>query len=320
MKISSVIMCKLCYITTCILATLAVTSGEEYTVIVKSNATLTLTCEADVPIHWCFPATYATPDNSETINYTSPTTINYEYSKTRKHRITIEVKNITYIYTGFYHCVRNDSQNLCNRQMESYMPKYVYVEDFNNIMVVKSFKRIWAPKSGQAVLPCLPTHPNINMTLIKNGIVKVQIQKEYCHEPGQMCKNYTLTINNITSDDAGTYTCMLMSPPMEPEISSFDLHVISNNSDEHENNIGNNSSTNNNINKNSSNVTHFYKRSSNNVHNIDNNDFQQTSDDFIESHHKSMDSSGNFVIPLQQNIISIFVLQFIIGSYLHFYQ
>ncbi|PSN44763.1 hypothetical protein C0J52_05574 [Blattella germanica] len=107
------IWCMLLYFRLAVSAAITVTEG-----VLQSGKTFDLTCHSDVPVHWCYPEKYTIPDHSERNIYKSPKNITYN-KEGSKYSTTIQIQNANYVYTGFYHCLRNDTQSLCNRHVDS---------------------------------------------------------------------------------------------------------------------------------------------------------------------------------------------------------
>ncbi|KAJ9578044.1 hypothetical protein L9F63_025093, partial [Diploptera punctata] len=131
------------YRITCILVSLftwSLVTGVNYERrTINTGDDIQLQCESEFPVHWCFPPNYESPDESKSITYTSPAIM--KHTRNSKYITTLVVKSANYMYTGFYHCLKNDTDLPCNRDIQdSERSMYVYVQDPENLMVIKSYK------------------------------------------------------------------------------------------------------------------------------------------------------------------------------------
>ncbi|KAJ9580008.1 hypothetical protein L9F63_004301 [Diploptera punctata] len=198
------------YRITCILVSLftwSLVTGVNYERrTINTGDDIQLQCESEFPVHWCFPPNYESPDESKSITYTSPAIM--KHTRNSKYITTLVVKSANYMYTGFYHCLKNDTDLPCNRDIQdSERSMYVYVQDPENLMVIKSYKVVQVMKKHDAVLPCLPTSPNVVVTLRKNDqevrdgkLPNSDTTVTYDPTKGYIIKYFTLR-------DSGDYIC-----------------------------------------------------------------------------------------------------------------
>ena len=165
---------------------------------VKANSTYTVRCEGSRGVSWRIPET-ANPDLRSRISITHNShdqqgNVNNRYSSRRngfrnsyrkgrnnlsaklnqenkeeKSYVTVlTIKRLTYSDTGTFTCTYNGTTDLDS--IDNSTSVHLYVDDRNHLLrTTSSFDFLHAVQSQTLILPCMPTHPDVNVTLWRDG-------------------------------------------------------------------------------------------------------------------------------------------------------
>ena len=165
---------------------------------VKANSTYTVRCEGSRGVSWRIPET-ANPDLRSRISIShnmqqqGGTTNNRKFSRRNSFRrnnrkgrnnpsskldqdrendktyvTVLRIKGLTYSDTGTFTCTYNGTTDLDS--IDNSTSVHLYVDDRNHLLrTTSSFDFLHAVQSQTLILPCMPTHPDVNVTLWRDG-------------------------------------------------------------------------------------------------------------------------------------------------------
>ena len=90
-------------------------------------------------------------------------------SKNDKTYVTVlTIQRLTYSDTGTFTCTYNGTTDLDS--IDNSTSVHLYVDDRNHLLrTTSSFDFLHAVQSQTLILPCMPTHPDVNVTLWREG-------------------------------------------------------------------------------------------------------------------------------------------------------
>ena len=165
---------------------------------VKANSTYTVRCEGSRGVSWRIPET-ANQDLRSRISIShnmqqqGGTTNNRKFSRRNSFRrnnrkgrnnpsskldqdrendktyvTVLTIKGLTYSDTGTFTCTYNGTTDLDS--IDNSTSVHLYVDDRNHLLrTTSSFDFLHAVQSQTLILPCMPTHPDVNVTLWRDG-------------------------------------------------------------------------------------------------------------------------------------------------------
>ncbi|KAK9883627.1 hypothetical protein WA026_001798 [Henosepilachna vigintioctopunctata] len=145
-----------------------------YDKILKTGENFTVLCEGNGPLKWVMrdvlDEVYSKYTKLEIVN---STTINEGFTTAIEMRIT----NVSFPYVGIYYCIEEENNSLAPAAL--YL--YVYDENFLASMDVMFNHYEVIKQDALVTLPCIPTSPDVQVTLLKEieGQQMVPIEMGY---------------------------------------------------------------------------------------------------------------------------------------------
>ncbi|GLV35679.1 PDGF- and VEGF-receptor related [Carabus blaptoides fortunei] len=162
-------------------------------IIVGANGNLTLECQGSQPVTWTYPNnTMEDNDYWSTVNVFKSDS---EASGTSRALLTLH--NASYVDTGFYYCHEISASKDDPSKSDSI---YVYVRDDNHLALSPEFDVISATQYSTVVLKCLPTSPDVRVTLYDEDDTEINFVS-YDPKAG-----FVLELTSLLM--AGTYKCI----------------------------------------------------------------------------------------------------------------
>nr|WOX59909.1 receptor tyrosine kinase PVR1A2 [Carcinus maenas] len=137
--------------------------------VLDAGDTLNLTCRAPHPVAWCTDHTFLTENNSPHNYYEE----RYEEGHEKPYVSIITIEGVNASHVGYFSCVFNTSENKeknnCDVSDPAITSLYLYVKDLDQLMMAIPNSVVIQATVGQStLLPCKPTFPEVNITLLKN--------------------------------------------------------------------------------------------------------------------------------------------------------
>ena len=165
---------------------------------VKANSTYTVRCEGSRGVSWRIPETanqdlrsrisishntqvegsnmknrHSSRRNNFRSNYrqgrNNPSSkLNKRNNNDKTYDTVLTIKGLTYSDTGTFTCTYNGTTDLDS--IDNSTSVHLYVDDRNHLLrTTSSFDFLHAVQSQTLILPCMPTHPDVNVTLWRDG-------------------------------------------------------------------------------------------------------------------------------------------------------
>ncbi|KAF7266631.1 hypothetical protein GWI33_020129 [Rhynchophorus ferrugineus] len=128
-------------------------------VIIDAESDYNLTCQGTGSLKWTFPKM----DYNKTGTSFTTTDIPISNNDLYTNKLILHIKNITYPFVGYYICTQHSDGIDMSDEM------YVYVNDPAHLSVEDTFKVYYAVQYEEAVIPCRPTSPDIQVELIDSN-------------------------------------------------------------------------------------------------------------------------------------------------------
>ena len=127
-------------------------------IIFQAGQTTTLRCEGTLnSVHWVMP-----DDSSESLKRR----INVNYVTTHKHFIAeLTIRDLNYFDTGTLICAYNGTSDLT--AIDKSTKIHLYVHDKQHVLKFTGVEFLQVTQFQTFILPCMPTHPDVNVTLWK---------------------------------------------------------------------------------------------------------------------------------------------------------
>ncbi|XP_071035507.1 vascular endothelial growth factor receptor 1-like [Parasteatoda tepidariorum] len=137
---------------------------DEYINVSEVDRTLDITCVGKYPLSWKTPITRDENRISINITVNSSEAIN-------KYKSTITVQNLDFNDTGFYICFYEGTTDFTSA-VDNTTSIYVFINDpihlfLENSAIISGHLLIPLLQHRKSVIPCLPTSPDVNVTLWK---------------------------------------------------------------------------------------------------------------------------------------------------------
>ncbi|XP_045479769.1 vascular endothelial growth factor receptor 2-like [Harmonia axyridis] len=128
----------------------------------ETGDNVTMICKGDAPLEWKTPV--VTDEQYE--DFTGISISNYSIQeKNYQYASQLDIVNITFPFVGYYICF--EKKNLKNSEK-----RYFYVHDEHRLAVRETkanYEIIYSSKYTRTVVPCRPTSPDVNVTLMTEG-------------------------------------------------------------------------------------------------------------------------------------------------------
>ena len=79
----------------------------------------------------------------------------------------LTITGLKYSDTGTFTCTYNGTTDLDS--IDNSTSVHLYVDDRNHLLRTSGFDFLQAVQSQPLILPCMPTHPDVNVTLWREG-------------------------------------------------------------------------------------------------------------------------------------------------------
>jgi hypothetical protein len=134
---------------------------SEYETIVERGDNFTVICQGNAPLKWTIPTItdpkYSEWTTTQVVDVSPKDDIKFKYAS------RLFLRNITYLYTGFYKCHGKD----VDPSDEDFVAViYLFVSDKDHLSVGGAdVDTVLVTQFSEAVLPCRPTSPDVTVEL-----------------------------------------------------------------------------------------------------------------------------------------------------------
>ncbi|XP_063227857.1 vascular endothelial growth factor receptor 1-like isoform X2 [Bacillus rossius redtenbacheri] len=156
--------------------------------VIKSGEDIELECSYTKPVNWVF---------SENVDKNEVNIRHWKVGLYFKTQLTLP--DAKYYHTGSYECVYNGSDSSSSGKTSDRI--YVFVKDTDHLLTISEYEFVSAPQYGEAILPCIVTSPEVNVTLWKDN--RQLISQDVIYDP---TVGFTITESKL--EDAGEYNCV----------------------------------------------------------------------------------------------------------------
>ena len=103
----------------------------------------------------------------------------------------LRLKDLNYMDTGTFTCTYNGTSDLAS--IDNSTKVHLYVDDGQHLLKDAGFNFFMVVQSQTFTLPCMPTHPDVNVTLWRgggSGLKRVFADKYISFDPKVMLRNF----------------------------------------------------------------------------------------------------------------------------------
>lgn len=97
------------------------------------------------------------------------------------HVSSLNIHDLVYTDTGTYVCTYNGTTDTTS--IDNSTRVHLYVEDDLHLMKQSAVEFLRLVQAQTVILPCQPTHPDVKVTLIKDGVGPVQMDEVVSFDP-----------------------------------------------------------------------------------------------------------------------------------------
>lgn len=172
-------------------------------VTVSARSNYSMTCEGVYPVTWHLPQNGEYGISADVRNRVT-TTYTTNPSSAKMYVSTLTVRHMVYTDTGSYICSFNGTKDFTSIDNSTRLHIYVYDESHLLTHPNDDFDFQQFVQYETAVIPCTPTHPNVTVTLIKQGSGPIKLDNQYITYSPKV----GFLISPVMPDQhPGVYTC-----------------------------------------------------------------------------------------------------------------
>jgi len=164
-------------------------------VTISARSTYRLTCEGNRPVQWHLPKTAKTIQDRVSISYSTDPGLRRNYTT------NIMIKDMVYTDTGSYRCSFNGSDDASGIDANTFI--HIYVYDKVHLLTNDDFDFQQFVQYETAVIPCMPTHPNVSVSLELQDKGPILPDNQYV----QFNPKVGFLISPVMPEHTGMYTC-----------------------------------------------------------------------------------------------------------------
>lgn len=150
---------------------------ENHQQTVKAGMNYTLRCMGNRGVSWRL-----SPDADKSLR--SRISVDYRMSRNRNQEVLyttqLNIRHLRYSDTGTFTCTYNGTTDLTS--IDNSTKVHIYVEDPNHLLKETGYQFFMVVQSQTFTLPCMPTHPDINVTLWR-GMKQLKMDRYISFDP-----------------------------------------------------------------------------------------------------------------------------------------